>query len=215
MLDGRAYAREITKEINMGNIYSQRKGKNIIDFDFNDKSLNYHIKDESNEITIEINYSSITKNQSTLFESNKVMKNYSIYLLILSIAVFILKAINLTGIPHSIFLIGSILTYLIYKFSKVTFTRLAYTNGFIYIINDEKHDVIMNEIDTNRKRVLKEMYGIYNPANEIEDEILKYKTLVEYGVYSEEEYQEIIKEINKTRNIQFSEVDKLKDKNVE
>ncbi len=72
-------------------------------------------------------------------------------------------------------------------FSKVKYSVFKAERGNVFVIQDKNHDKIINEINARRKSQLLDWYGEVNPENELEQEIGKFKWLVEQEVISKEE----------------------------
>lgn len=170
--------------------FRQKKGKNDIKFEITSDHLKYFIKDETSKGEYTVEYDSISPNKYELTEKNDNYKNYAIYLLVLSI-IFLAGTIFLQIRSNALlFLFGSIVLYILYQRSKVTFTVLEGEHK-IYVIKDDQHDKILEKIKDARKEYMIQKYAKVNLSNNVDNELRKFAWLLKQNIITQEEFEEI------------------------
>ena len=173
--------------------YIQKKSKTEIKFTFDKTKLHYFIKDEKSKGEFSIAYDYISYNSYEVTHSKDVFKYYSTYLLVLGIVTLI------AGVG-ALMLIGSLIMYILYKRSIVTYTVFTGNDRRIFVIHDENHDEIIKEMLDRRSEYMKHKYAILNPHNSPEHELRKFELLLEEKVITEDEFNEFKFQLTKTEN---------------
>ena len=169
--------------------FKQKKFSNEIHFDFSDNFLHYYSKDKSGSEKFSVKYLQISFDSiRELVERNSWYKMAGIFWIFLGVIqmAYSLKEGLAFRIPF--WLIVGCFTYLIYFINVVKYTMLRSENGDIYIINDNKHDEIFNEIKNRRRSALRSLYGAVDSCNEPETELEKFDWLLREDAITHEEY---------------------------
>lgn len=65
----------------------------------------------------------------------------------------------------------------------------------MFIINDKHHEKIINELNSRRKKQLLEWYGEIHPESAIEDEMRKFKWLLDNDIINQQEFEQKIAQV--------------------
>lgn len=174
--------------------FHQKKGKNEIKITLNSDHLIYFIKDDSSKGEFTIEYDSLSSDMYEFTEKNIMFKNYSIYLLVIGIIFGVARFLFNAPSHYYLFLIGSLIVYIIYLKSIIKYTILE-ADRKIYIIQDKNHDTIINRIFEARKNLIKEKYGQIDFNNDKLNEVKKFKWLLNQKIITDQEFNEISAEI--------------------
>lgn len=171
----------------------QKKGSVTHTFTFHMDYLNFAYKDKTGSGDVDINYADIPKKSSVQIQQNHWLKNVGMLwvglgILQLGYAVYSNAALN--GKGFWLFL-GAILIAWSH-FRKIKYTVMSTDHGSIFVIEDKKHDQIINELNARKKVQLLEWYGEINPEIEIEKEIAKFNWLVEQEAMTKDEAEKKI-----------------------
>ena len=171
----------------------QKKKSNKHTFTFEDDHFNFAYEDKSGSGDTDINYADFPQKCSIQIEQNEWLRNVgylwcALGLFQLGYAVYLGASISGKGFWLMVGLICVAWAY----FSKVKYSVFKSERGNIFVIHDSNHDTIINELNTRRKSQLLSWYGEVNPANELTQEIGKFKWLAEQGVISKEESEQKI-----------------------
>lgn len=173
--------------------FVQKKKSNKHTFIFHDNYLNFAYEDKSGSGDTDMNYADLPQKSSVRIEQNEWLRNVGylwIALGIFQIGYAVYSDTSLSGKGFWI-LVGTACVIWAY-FSKVKYTVFRMDRGNIFVIQDKYHDTIIDELKKRRKSQLLQWYGEINPENDLENEIRKFKWLVEQEVISEEESEKKI-----------------------
>lgn len=174
---------------------TQKKGRNKYTFSFGDDKLNYAYQEKSGKGDVDIYYGDIPKKTSEFIEENEWLRNVG--------ALWLLLGIGQTG--YSTYLEGALKLDLLWivvgalclmwsQLSKITYTVYRTEEANLFVIQDGKHDDVVKELMTRRKKQLLDWYADINMDNTLPQEINKFKWLSEQGVLTEEESKQKIEE---------------------
>lgn len=176
--------------------YNQKKNKNNISVSLEEEGIIYKIKDESMNRTENIPYENILNEKFEAFESNKSFKNNSIYTGIIGIIFLTINIFYGSGLWAWLFLLASPTFYFLYHKSKAAFTVIKTSGGInMYILQDNQHNEILEQIYKKRNNYLQENYLSINYNNDPQSELNKFNWLKGLGIINEREYQVIEEEI--------------------
>jgi cbb3-type cytochrome oxidase subunit 3 len=85
-------------------------------------------------------------------------------------------------------------------FRKIKFTIYETPKASILIIKNRKHNKIINEIQSRRKKQLLELYSHIDYDNNIKSEIKKFEWLKDEKVLSDKEANEKISKLKENKN---------------
>ena len=179
----------------------QKKAAYKLTFTFNDEYVNYAYDHRDGSGDYDIKYIDFPSKFITFIERNDYCRNVGLIWIFLG---FAYHAFTFYKFSHpslwgflGIFL--GILCLIFVSFRKIKFTIYETQYVGMLIIQNSKHDEIINEIMSRRKEKLLKLYGDINPDNDIENEIEKFEWLEREKVLSKKEATEKIVEI-KNRN---------------
>jgi hypothetical protein len=173
--------------------FVQKKKSNKLTFTLHENYFNFAYKDKSGSGDTDMNYADFPQKSSVQIEQNEWLRNVGYIWIILGIfqlsyAIYLQSSLSGEGF----WLVIGILFVILAHFSKVKYTVFRSERGNIYVIQNKKHDRIINEINKRRKDQLLQWYGEVNTDNELENEIQKFKWLVEQNVMTNEEAEQKI-----------------------
>lgn len=173
--------------------FVQKKKANKHTFTLHDDYFNFAYEDRSGSGDTDMNYADFPQKSSVQIEQNDWLRNVGylwIALGVFQLGYAIYSDASLSGKGFWI-LVGSVCVIWAY-FSKVKYTVFGAERSNIFVIQDKNHDQIIDELNKRRKSQLLQWYGEVNPENDLENEIQKFKWLVEQEVISKEESEQKI-----------------------
>lgn len=171
----------------------QKKKSNKHTFKFMDDHFNFAYVDSTGSDDTDLNYADIPKKSSTQIEQNEWLRNVGYLWCVLGIfdlgfAIYSQAPISGKGF----WLLLGLVCIAWANFSKVKYSVFKTERGNVFVIDDKNHDKIIDELMSRKKTQLLNWYGEVNPENDLEQEISKFKWLVEQNVLSEEESEKKI-----------------------
>jgi hypothetical protein len=173
--------------------FIQKKKSNKHTFTLHDDYFNFAYEDKSGSGDTDMNYVDFPQKSSVQIEQNDWLRNVGYLWMALGLfqlGYAIYSEVSLSGKGFWI-LIGSVCVIWAY-FSKIKYTVFRSERGNIFVIQDKIHDQIISELNKRRKSQILQWYGEVNLENDIENEIQKFKWLVEQDVISKEESEQKI-----------------------
>lgn len=173
--------------------FIQKKKSNKHTFTLHNDYFNFAYEDKSGSGDTDIKYADFPQKSSVQIEQNDWLRNVGylwIALGIFQLGYAIYSEASLSGKGLWVF-IGFICIIWAYL-SKVKYTVFRAEQGNIFVIQDKNHDSIIKELNTRRKSQLFQWYGDVNPDNELENEVQKFKWLVEQDVITKSESEQKI-----------------------
>jgi len=174
----------------------QKKKANKHTFTFNENQFNFAYEDKSGSGDIDLNYAAFPQKNSVRIEQNEWLRNVGFLwclLGLLQIGLAINSGSSLSGKGFWL-LIGSICIAWAH-FSKVKYSVFHSEHGNIFIIQDKKHDEIIDELNSRRKKQLLDWHGEINHENNLQDEIEKFRWLAEQKIMTTEEAEKKIAQL--------------------
>ena len=171
----------------------QKKRSNKHTFTFEDNHFNFAYEDKSGSGDADMNYADFPQKSSVKIEQNEWLRNVGYLwcaLGVFQLGYAIYSEASISGKGFWIVLGLACIAWA--HFSKVKYSIFQAEHGNIYVIQDKKHDEIISELNTRRKKQLLNWYGEVNPENELENEIGKFKWLVEQNIITKEESEQKI-----------------------
>jgi len=171
----------------------QKKRSNKHTFTFEDNHFNFAYEDKSGSGDADMNYADFPQKSSVKIEQNEWLRNVGYLwcaLGVFQLGFAIYSEASISGKGFWILLGLACIAWA--HFSKVKYSIFQAEHGNIYIIQGKKHDEIISELNTRRKKQLLNWYGEVNPENELENEIGKFKWLVEQNIITKEESEQKI-----------------------
>lgn len=173
--------------------FIQKKKSNKHTFTFYDDHFNFAYEDKSGSGDADINYADFPKKSSIQIEQNEWLRNVGylwIALGVFQVAYAVYSDHSLSGKGFWIF-VGAICVIWAHL-SQVKYTVFRAEQGNIFVIQDRYHDAIIKELNDRKKSQLLRWYGEVNPENDLDNEVQKFKWLVEQGVITKEESEQKI-----------------------
>ena len=174
----------------------QKKGSNKHKFIFKDESFNFSFKDKTGSDDVDLSYASFPSKSSVRIEQNEWLRNVGalwccLGAFQLGYAIYLNAPISGKGFWLGVGLLCLLFSY----FSKVKYSVYKAEHGNVFVIQDKKHDEIINEINTRKKKQLLAWYGEINTENELDDEIGKFNWLYDQEVITRVEADTKIAEV--------------------
>ena len=166
----------------------QKKGANKHTFTFKEDHFNFAYEDKSGSGDTDMNYADFPQKSSIQIEQNEWLRNVGYLwcaLGVFQLAYAIYSEASISG--KGLWIIIGLACVAWAHFSKIKYSVFKAERGNLFIIQGKNHDKIINELNVCRKEQLLDWYGEVNPENELEQEIGKFKWLVEQEVISKEE----------------------------
>lgn len=166
----------------------QKKKFNKHTFTFKEDHFNFAYEDKSGSGDTDMNYADFPQKSSIQIEQNEWLRNVGYLWCALGVfqlgyAIYLESSISGKGF----WIVIGLACVAWAHFSKVKYSVFKAERGNLFVIQDKNHDKIINELNARRKSQLLDWYGEVNPENELEQEIGKFKWLVEQEVISKEE----------------------------
>jgi len=181
---------------------NQKKSSNQTKFEFGDEKLKYTVKDASGKKTFTTEYGSISDEDfDELEEKNDWFRNVGILWILIGAFQIGNRFMESGTLSGSMWLTLGIICFIIYRFKTIHYTILDAEKGRIFIIQDDKHSKILDEISERRKKQWKSWYGSINYENDPQNEISKFQWLLDKKVISESEFQTVKLEIGRDTEI--------------
>lgn len=173
--------------------FVQKKKSNKLTFTLHENYFNFAYKDKSGSGDTDMNYADFPQKSSVQIEQNEWLRNVGYIWIVLGIFQLCYAIYLETSLSGEGFWLAIGTVFVIWAhFSKVKYTVFRSDRGNIFVIQNKKHDQIINELNKRRKAQLLQWYGEVNPDNELENEIQKFKWLVEQKVMTNEEAEQKI-----------------------
>jgi hypothetical protein len=182
----------------------QKKKSNKHTFTFKDDYFNFAYEDKSGSGDTDINYADFPQKSSVNIEQNEWLRNVGYLWLMLGI--FQLGYAIYSNAPLSgkgFWILLGLICLVWAHFSKVKYSVYQAKDGNIFIIQDKKHDEIVNELNSRKKKQLLDWYGEVDPENDLENEVSKFKWLAEQNVITKEESEKKIAQAELAHNDNF------------
>ncbi|MBQ4880114.1 hypothetical protein J8M21_23155 [Pseudoalteromonas luteoviolacea] len=164
-------------------------------YTFYDGYFNYAYEDGSGSADMDLNYADFPQKSAVQIEQNNGVKHVGYLWCVVGVFQFGYAALTDNSFLDAVFwlVIGTccVIWALYFKFQYSVFRGQDFN---IHIIQDNKHDEIITELNTRRHKQLFAWYGSVNPANEVAVEKEKFIWLFEQGVISKEESERKIAE---------------------
>lgn len=166
----------------------QKKQSNKHTFKFMEDHFNFAYEDKSGSDDIDLNYADIPKKSSIQIEQNEWLRNVgylwcALGLFQLGYAIFSEASISGKGF----WIIIGLACVAWAHFTKVKYSVFKAERENVFVIHDKNHDKIIDELNSRKKVQLLNWYGEVNLENNLEQEIGKFKWLVEQDVITKEE----------------------------
>lgn len=175
---------------------TQKKSSNQTTFEFGKEKLKYSIKDSSGKKTFSTEYGSISDEDfDELEEKNAWFRNVGILWVLIGAVQIIGRLMESGSFSGSIWLTLGIICLITYRFKTTNYTIVDAEKGRIFIIQDEQHSKILDEISKRRKKQWKLWYGSINYENDPQNELNKFQWLLDKKVISDDEFKTVKLEI--------------------
>ena len=177
--------------------FKQSKSGYKLIFTFNDNKLHYAYKASDGFGDYDINYADFSSKSHTIIEQNDWCKNVGTLWILLGIVLNLYRYYTIHLFDKiGIIIIGLGISCILWTtFRKIKFTIFNTPQGNVLIIKNGKHDKIVNEIQSRRKKQLFELYSQIDFNNNIENEIKKFEWLREENILSPKEANDKILQI--------------------
>ena len=176
--------------------FIQKKGSIKHTITLYDDYFNFAYQEKSGSGDHDINYAHLPEKKSIKIEQNEWLRNVG-YLWcvigLIQLGYTFASGSSLSGKGFWLIVGLGCLAWSIY--SAVKYTVYSSDQGNVFIIHDAKHDQIIEELQKRKKKQLFDWYAQINPDNSLENEINKFKWLVEQDVITKEESEKKIAQV--------------------
>lgn len=175
---------------------NSKKSSNQTTFEFGEEKLKYSIKDASGKKTFSTEYGSISDEDfDELEEKNAWFRNVGILWVLIGIFQIAIHFMDSGSFSGSMWLTLGIIYLISYRFKTTKYTIVDAEKGRIFIIQDDQHSKILDEISERRKKQWKLWYGSINYENDPQNELNKFQWLLDKKVISDDEFKTVKLEI--------------------
>ena len=174
----------------------QKKRSNKHTFTFNEDAFNFAYEDKSGSGDVDMSYADFPQKSSVTIEQNEWLRNVGFLwcaIGTLQMGYAIYSGTSLSG--KGFWLVLGLLCILWAHFSKIKYSVFKSQHGNIFVIQDKRHDAIIDEINSRRKNQMLKWYGEIDMQNELENEISKFKWLCEQKIITKDEADRKIAQI--------------------
>ncbi|PXF63586.1 hypothetical protein [Kangiella spongicola] len=178
----------------------QKKGSVKHTFTLHDNYFNFAFKDKSGSDDVDINYADLPKKSSIQIEENEWLRNVGYLWMVLGLGSSIYKYFTGNVFAGSFWFWIGLGCVLFATYSKIKYTVFKTEKGSIFIIQDDKHGYLVNELKERRLNQLRSWYADINPENDLETEIGKFEWLGQQGALSKEEVGNKIAQVQMLHN---------------
>ena len=169
---------------------SQKSFTNRSIFTFDDDTLTFTGSDRSRKASFSVEYYEIPFDGKQLEEKNPWFRTAGFFWLVLGVIHIYYRYMDTSQLKGSIWLTFGLVCLAVYWFCRTRYTVLQTGMGSIFVIRDDKHEAILAEIESRRKRQLRERCGDIDYSNSPEAELRKFELLAKYNVISQTELEE-------------------------
>ncbi|WP_438863644.1 DUF308 domain-containing protein [Neptunicella sp.] len=181
---------------------TQKKSSNQTTFEFGEEKLKYTIKDASGKKTFSTEYGSISDEDfDELEEKNAWFRNVGILWVLIGVFQIANRFMESGTFSGSMWLTLGIICLITYRFKTTSYTIVDAEKGRIFIIQDDQHSKILDEISTRRKMQWKLWYGSVNYENDPKNELNKFQWLLDKKVISDDEFEKVKLEIGQVNEM--------------
>jgi hypothetical protein len=161
-------------------------------FTFNDESLNVAYKSPSGYGDVDIPYEEIPPKPIVRINQHRSALFVGLAFFALAIPMTASYFLDADVDFEALFTLPtlSLLFIGLYWFTKVGYTVYENQRARFFVIQDRRHDAIVQEISTRRREQLRERYGEIDPRNDPAIEARKFKWLADQQAISPEEANE-------------------------
>lgn len=190
------------KESESSNVrrFVQKKYGNQHTFVLSDEDFTFQYDDRRGAGELELHYAELPSRHVQMVERNEWLMPVGCLSLASACAMlllaFFVPSVWVHVLPWAVLGIGSLLWA---YFSTVRYTVWRAEAGAIYLIHDKQYDVIFEDLISRRKLQLRKWYGDINFANDLDQEIEKFKWLGSQEVFTPEETEQKIAQIEKMK----------------
>jgi len=175
--------------------YRQKKGSTKTQFDLGTERLQYSVEDSSGKANFALDYEDLPNEASELVEKNTWYRNVGVLWMLLGVFYMGYDFIQTGEIGGYFWLLVGMATYGFYMLRQTEFTVLSTPRGQVFVVKDDNHDRIIEDLRTRKAETLRQRYGAFNPNNEPEIELRKFRWLNEEGAISDEEYDTVVQQV--------------------
>jgi len=173
-------------------IIEQKRFSNKCRFEFLEDYLRYTIRDKGSETSFNVTYDSINLHDfGSLIERNTWYRNAGLLWIGIGIIFSLIEFQQSQTFAISIWVWVGLICLAVFWFTKCEFSTLKAFEGKLYVIKDSKHDQIINELKEKRRLSLFTMYGLIDYSNNYEEEIEKFRWLLQEKSITKEHFEEV------------------------
>ncbi|MCG8473277.1 MAG: hypothetical protein MI742_15660 [Desulfobacterales bacterium] len=170
----------------------QKKWFNRSRYTFEAERLTCAQGDQSRSVTFVVNYADIPLDTQAIEERQSWLRHAALIFTFLAAVQLGLGFVMVVPEFWAIsFALTGLFCSLMHRFLVTRFTAIKTDSGFIRIICDAKHDTIIEEVMTRRRKQMLLWYGEIDYTNDPGEEIRKFHWLKSQGVIGEDEFESI------------------------
>jgi len=177
---------------------TQKKGSHTGEFDFGAETISHRMEDATGSIEFTVDYDDVEFGHTTLKEKSTQLKWFAwiglvggTVALILWIGLLIFAPDREVSIPIAVILLPvSIGMMLRARANANAYTVLETPRGKLFVLKDDQHDRVIEEIETRRRAQYRVRHMDVNLESDPQQELRRHKTLHDLGVITDEELQQ-------------------------
>jgi len=168
----------------------QKKSGERITFTFLEETFNFEIKDSSGVDDWDYYYADFPRKSSYRIEQNEWLRNVGYLWCVLGAMQIVWGMVHelaLTG--RGFWLVLGCLCLAVSYLRRIKYSVFKAESGRIFVMQNSKHDDVVNEINQRKKDQLLGWHSEVNLESSLDNETNKYKWLLSEGVMSAEEVE--------------------------
>ena len=179
----------------------QNKASCRTNFSFESDRISYSVATPRGKTSFSVEYASIPYNEFLeIEERTEWFKNVGMFLSLVGIGLSVMRWMDSESLSSLMWIPIGICFILLYIFRKVAYTVIDTECGRIFVIQDKKHDLILDKIAFGRKSQWREWYGAVNIDADPGSEIKKFKWLLEREAITPSEFSQRVSEISSLKD---------------
>lgn len=182
--------------------YNQKRMATHTWFAFGERELNYRVRDNSGDVSFDVEYAAIPATTRTVFERNNWLRNVGLIWCVIGLIQIGLALAGSRPLTGSAFwLVIGLGCLAFYRLTWSAFTVFDTNDGSIWVVQDRQHDEIVERISEERQKHLMAWYKSLNFEDDPLKEIQTVEWLVKQDVLTKKEGEARIAEIRASQTI--------------
>lgn len=180
---------------------AQKRGLAKTRYVFNDERVEYAWQDSSTSRSFSVPYTEISRDRQTLTERNAWYRNLGVIWLLIGALLIVVSwsSADRSSVWSGVFwmLLGAA-SYGYFRFNVTRYVIIPSDKGNLLIIDDEKGERIVGEIESRRKAQFQAEYDFFPDGDSPEQLRKRFNWLHSEGALTDEEFKERVNRIEST-----------------